>query len=126
MFHFKALFWGSIILLLPPPTCKAYPIVLLEYDHCAIYALPPTPLFYAIHYTILVMAISCKGQPISYLCPHPCSSPAVSQVRGQGCADVALSFCRGCAAPTPLADRRARHRGLGAGPCYGSRRKGLS
>jgi len=28
----------------------------------AIYALPPTPLVYAIHHTILVMAISCKGQ----------------------------------------------------------------
>ena len=26
LFHFKALFWESIILLnCPPPTCKAYP-----------------------------------------------------------------------------------------------------
>jgi len=46
----------------PPPTCKAYPIAILLHDHCAIYALPPTPRQYAIHDTILLMAISCKGQ----------------------------------------------------------------
>jgi len=34
----------------------------LLHDHCAIYARPPTLPFDAIHHTILVMAISCKGQ----------------------------------------------------------------
>ena len=62
LFRFKALLWESIILVLPPSTCKAYPIAILLHDHCAIYALPPTSLSYAIHHTILVMAISCKGQ----------------------------------------------------------------
>jgi len=47
---------------MPPPTCKAYPIALLLRDHCAIYARLPTSPFYAIHHTILVMAISCRGQ----------------------------------------------------------------
>jgi len=61
-FHLKALIWESIILLVPPTTRKAYPIAILEHGHCAIYASPPTPLLYAIHNIILVMAISCKGQ----------------------------------------------------------------
>jgi len=34
--------WESVILRLPPPTCKAYPIALLLHDHCAIYPPPPT------------------------------------------------------------------------------------
>ena len=62
LFYFKALVWESIILVLPPPTYKAYPIAILLHAHCAIYAPPPTPPLYAIHYTILVLAISCKGQ----------------------------------------------------------------
>jgi len=51
LFHFNALLWESIILLLPP-TCKAYPIVILLHDHYAIYAPLPTPPFmpYTIHY----------------------------------------------------------------------------
>jgi len=61
---------------LPPPAkptllqyycSKAYPIAILLHDHCAIYVLPPTPPFYAIHHTILAMAISCEGQT----CPPP-------------------------------------------------------
>jgi len=47
---------------IPPPTCKAYPIAILLHDHCALYAPPPTPPVYATHHTILMMAISCKGQ----------------------------------------------------------------
>ena len=43
LFHFKALLGESIILLLPPVTCKAYPGVILLHDHYAIYAPPPTP-----------------------------------------------------------------------------------
>ena len=62
LFHFKALLWESIILSLPSPTCKAYPIALLLHVHCAINASPPTSPYYAIHHTILVMEISCKGQ----------------------------------------------------------------
>jgi len=45
-----------------PITCKAYPIAILVHGHCAICASPPTPLLYAIHNIILMMAISCKGQ----------------------------------------------------------------
>ena len=63
LFHFKALSSESIILLLPHSTCKAYPIALLLHDHWAIYApitTPPPPLCHT--HTILVMAISCKGQ----------------------------------------------------------------
>jgi len=51
------------MLLFPPPTSKADPIAIRLHDHCAIYAPPPTPTCYAIHHTILVMEISCKGQP---------------------------------------------------------------
>jgi len=52
----------------PPPTYKASPIAIRLHIHCAIYALrnirppPPPPSLYAIHHTILDMAISCKGQ----------------------------------------------------------------
>jgi len=49
-----------------PPTCRAYPIAILLHDYCAIYDPPPTPLLYAIHHTILVMAMSCKGPPTNH------------------------------------------------------------
>jgi len=62
LFHFKALLWESIILFMPPTTCKAYPIAKPSHDHCSICAPPPTSPFYDIHHTILVMAISCEGQ----------------------------------------------------------------
>jgi len=53
----------SLILLLPlPPICKAHPNAIPLHDHCAVYAPPPTPPLYALHQTVLVMAISCKGQ----------------------------------------------------------------
>jgi len=62
LFYFKALLWESIILVLPPPTCKAYLIELLL-QTIEQYTRPIEPTaFYAIHHTILVMAISCKGQ----------------------------------------------------------------
>jgi len=61
LFHVKALLWERIILSLPPPTCKAYPIAILLNDYCAIYNPPTTPLVYAIPHTILAIAISCKG-----------------------------------------------------------------
>jgi len=43
LFRCKALLGESIILLVPPPNCKAYPIAILLHDHWAIYALLPTP-----------------------------------------------------------------------------------
>jgi len=42
LFHFKALLWESIILCMPPATCKVYPIAILLHNHCTIYAPPPT------------------------------------------------------------------------------------
>jgi len=50
-----------------PSTCKAYPIAIRFHDHCATYAPPttPPPFFYAMHHTILVMAVSCNGQASS-------------------------------------------------------------
>jgi len=69
LFYFKALLWETIILILPPPTCKAYPIAILLHGHCAIYA-PPTPNspLYATHHTLLGMAILCIGK-------NACCSP---------------------------------------------------
>ena len=52
----------SILLLLPPTTYNAPSIATRMHDYCAIYDAPPTPLLYAIQHTILVIAISCKGQ----------------------------------------------------------------
>ena len=65
LFCFKALLCESIILLLPPPSCTTYTIVILFHAHCVIYAPPPTLPFYAIHHTILVMAILCKCQNVA-------------------------------------------------------------
>jgi len=50
----------SMIIILPSPTCIARNIAILLYVYCALYDAPTTPLLYAIHHTILVMAISCK------------------------------------------------------------------
>ena len=61
-FYFKALLCESIIRLLPPPTCIALTIAILLHVHCALYDAPPIPLVYAIHHTILGLAMSCKGQ----------------------------------------------------------------
>jgi len=63
LFHFKAVLSESIILLPPSPPAKP---TLLQYLCTAIpqYTPPHRTLpSYAIHHTILVMAISCKGQP---------------------------------------------------------------
>ena len=46
LFHFKALLWESVILVLPPSTCRAHTIALLVHDHRATY--PPhtdSPLY---------------------------------------------------------------------------------
>ena len=60
LFHFTALLWESIILLMPPSTCKAYLITILLHDHCATYAPPPpTPT----PYNIGDVAILCRVNP---------------------------------------------------------------
>jgi len=61
LYRFKALLWESIILLFPPPMLQRLPIAIPLHDHCTMHAFPPTSLLYAIHHTMLVMAISCKG-----------------------------------------------------------------
>jgi len=61
--YFEAFVHESIILLSPPPTCTDRTIAILLHVYCAIYDAPPTPLVYAIHHTLLVMTISCNGQP---------------------------------------------------------------
>jgi len=60
--HFNAFVNEPIIIFIAPPTCKAYTVAIVLRDYCARYAPPPTLLSYAIHHTILVMAILCKGQ----------------------------------------------------------------
>ena len=92
LFHFKALLWESIISLLPLLTCKAY---FLSY-YCTTIAqyIPPTPTpsFYAIHHTILVMAISCKGQPRAPLrWARLCAYPRTPQ---KPCCLTFTGYCR--------------------------------
>jgi len=68
LFHFKASLWESIILLLPP-TPPAKPTLLQYYCTTIAQYTPPhqPPPFYDLHHTILVMAISCKGQGSSHV-----------------------------------------------------------
>ena len=54
--------WNQSSFCYPPPTCKAYPIAILLHRYCAKYVPPPPPPLYAIYHSMLVMAISCKGQ----------------------------------------------------------------
>jgi len=61
-FHFCVCVQESIKpLLIPPPICITHTTAVPLRDFCAIYELSPTLLLYAIHHTILVMTISCKG-----------------------------------------------------------------
>jgi len=48
--------------LIPPHTCNAHTVAIVLHDYCARYASPLTLLLYAIHRTIMAMAISCEGQ----------------------------------------------------------------
>jgi len=73
--YFEAFEHESIILLSPPPTCIGPTIATRVHDYCAIYDALPTPLLYAIHHTILVIAISCKGQRAL----HPLFTASYSQ-----------------------------------------------
>ena len=57
LFHFKAVLWSLSSFYCHPPTCNAYQIAILLDARYAIYALPPTLPLYAIHHTILMMAM---------------------------------------------------------------------
>jgi len=52
----------SIVLSFFRRACIARTIAIRLHDYCAIYDAPPTSPLYAINHTILVIAISCKGQ----------------------------------------------------------------
>ena len=62
-------------LFMAPPHSHYLTIALLLRDHCAMRRPSPTPPVYAIHHTILVMAISFKGQasPTRFLCARGCA-----------------------------------------------------
>jgi len=62
LFYFEAHVHESIIFYCSLPTRIAHTIALRLHDYCAMYDAPPTPPLYVIHHTMLVMAISCKGQ----------------------------------------------------------------
>jgi len=48
-----------------PPTCIAHPGAILLHHYWAQYTTPPpTSRVYAIHHTILLITISCKGQVV--------------------------------------------------------------
>ena len=51
----------SIIPLLPPPVRITHTTAILLRDFSAIYDPPPTFPLYAIHHTLSVLTISCKG-----------------------------------------------------------------
>ena len=60
----------------PPPTLLwGWFSTIQLHDHCAKYAPPSPPPLNAVHYTILAMAISCKGQ-----CTRFGSGPAGPQI----------------------------------------------
>ena len=61
VFHLFLCVQESIIPLLPPPIRITHTTAIRLRDFCAIYDLHPTLPVYAIHHTILAVAISCKG-----------------------------------------------------------------
>jgi len=86
----------SIILVLPPPTCNACTIAVRLHVHCAIYDAPPTPPVCAIHHTILVTAISCKGQPV----PPPQGGAGAPHLYSHAPPPPVLHFATSCASAT--------------------------
>ena len=52
----------SIVLSFFQRACIAHTVAILLHGYWAIYDPPSTSLWYAIHHTILVITISCKGQ----------------------------------------------------------------
>ena len=92
LFYVEAFVHESVLLLLPPLTCIARIIAILLHIYCAIYDAPLTPRLYAIHNTILVMAISGKGQ----ISPTPCIT--VAGLRSSGSSafpSCSLLYCSG-------------------------------
>jgi len=49
-----------------PPICIAHTVAVLLHDFRAVYDPPSTSLVCAIHHTILVITVSCKGQLVKY------------------------------------------------------------
>jgi len=85
---------------IPPPTCNAHTLAIVLQDYCAIYAPLPTPLLYATHHTILVIAISCRGQrlvpPPAGNQTLPLQTPTRGRLRLMG---GRVRARRGCRAP---------------------------
>jgi len=61
-FYFESFVHESIVLSFSRPACIAHTVAILLHDYSAIYDPPSNSLWYAIHHTILVITISCKGQ----------------------------------------------------------------
>ena len=59
--YFGAFVHEPIVLSFFPPTCIGHTVAILLHDYWAIYDPPSTPLLYALHRTILVITISCRG-----------------------------------------------------------------
>ena len=62
--YFQSFVHESIVLSFVRPACIAHTVAILLHGYQAIYDPPPTFLWYAIHHTILVITISCRGQVI--------------------------------------------------------------
>ena len=77
-FYFEAFVHESTILSFPAPTCIAHPGAILLHDYWAVYDPPPTFCLYAIHYTILVITISCKRQTL-VLCAQAASCNRIAR-----------------------------------------------
>jgi len=73
----------------PPRTCITRTIAILLHVYCARHNAPPTPPLYAIHYTILIMAISCKGQAVTAI-----SAPGLTRDKLQPLRRWAIVSCR--------------------------------
>jgi len=97
-FYLAAFAHESTVFYCLPPICIAHTSAILLHDYCAIYDTPSTPLLYAIHRTILVMAISCKGQPQT-LPPHMYRLRMTVNTTGtlmHAAIKISLCCCRAC------------------------------
>jgi len=94
LFCFKALLWESIILYCPSHLqCLPYCITIAR-SLRNIRPSPPTPSFYAMHNTILVMAISYKGQNSLKHCEPPSKRGAFLRLRYEHGNDFVFLQCR--------------------------------
>ena len=89
--HFNAVVNEPSILY--PPTCNAHTVAIVVQDYCARYAPPPTLILYAIHHTILVMAILCKGQKAYQLAMWTSRPQASASAGGGGGEPVCVCVC---------------------------------